>query len=60
MSVDFISPIRCVLEHVALFVHDRLVPRERKGALMTVDPNDFVAIVANEVNLRPDKAQRTV
>jgi hypothetical protein len=32
------------------------MPRKRKSALVAVDPHDLVAVVADEVKLRPDKA----
>jgi hypothetical protein len=48
-----------VLEHVTFDVYDRLMPRKRDRALVAINPHDLVAIVADEVNLRPNEANGT-
>jgi hypothetical protein len=49
-----------VLELVAFHVHDQLMPRKRERALVAINPYNLVAVVAYEVNLRPNEANWTI
>jgi hypothetical protein len=49
-----------VFEHVVFNAHDRFVPRKRERALVAINPHDLVAVVADEVDLRPNEANWTI
>jgi hypothetical protein len=60
MFVGPIAAVRCLLEQLALYVHDRLMPRKRERALVPIDSHHLMAVVADEMTLRPNEAVWTI
>jgi hypothetical protein len=57
MFVAPIAAVRCLLEQLALHVHDRLMPRKRERALVPIDSYHLMAVVADKMNLRPNEGR---
>jgi hypothetical protein len=60
MFVAPITTVRCLPEQLALHVHDRLMPRKRERGLVPIDPHHLMAVVADEMNFRPNEARWTI